>query len=697
MAFPVVETTNTTNGTGASVSPVVNLPTGIVSGNLLIALFRTADGTSGVGWPAGWTELIESTADASNDAIAIGYRQADGTEGTTITLTTSSAKFAAIAYRISGAENPTTQAPQISTVVTGTTTSPDPGSLSPTGGAKDYLWLWMGGWEGEQTSPPAGNPTNYTNPLGANSGTGGAIPTNCRVASAQRTLNAVSEDPGFWTISVSDDWTAWTLAVHPTGTVTTDKTTTALARITATTDKTITTLARVEKTVDQTTIALARITVVVDKTLTALARITATTDKTINSLSRITATTDKTTTAIANIVIPSVDKTITTLGRITVTTDKTIAALARIQQITDKTISALARIAATINKTLTAVGRITATADKTITTLGRILATVDKTLDSKARITAITDKTVNALTRITQITDKTIASLARITKVDLVSTSSILGSPTFPNPLILSHTVPVGNNKVLIVGIGYGFPGAPPTVTITFNGIALTEIITVGGNSRSALYRLVNPPVGTFNVEFTLSAGTPQQIGAMTFVEVDQTNPIESSASADLATSLNPSINITTTNNRSWILDNLQINSAGTSVEPDAGQIKRWQQREADASPDSAQGSTKVTGTAGVYTMSWTMNTSRATRLVVIGLAEAPITTDRTITAKASMISFTDKTITAKGKIQELEISAALNSNVEKIRVINSTLLRQIDLNSNISKSKEYNSVIYKA
>lgn len=215
MAFPLVQTTATTNGSAASASPVVNLPTGIVSGDLLIVLFRTAIGSSGVGWPAGWTELVESIADASDDAQAIGYRQAGASEPATISLTTASAKFAAIAYRISGAANPANQAPQVSAVATGTSATPDPASLTPTGGAKDYLWLWLGGWEGEQTSPPAGNPTNYATPLGADSGTGGAIPTNVRVASARRSINAASEDPGSWTISVSDDWTAWTLAVHP--------------------------------------------------------------------------------------------------------------------------------------------------------------------------------------------------------------------------------------------------------------------------------------------------------------------------------------------------------------------------------------------------------------------------------------------------------------------------------------------------
>lgn len=216
MAFPAVQATNTTNGTAASASAVVNLPAGIVAGDLLLVLHRSADGTalhavSG----GGWTNLFNDNSDASNDRISLWYRQADGTEGATITITQTSSKFASLAWRITGHEDPAVQAPEFATLVTGTSALPDPGAVTPTGGAKDYLFLWMGGWEGEQTSPPAGNPTNYASPFGADSGTGGAVATNCRVASASRALNAASEDPGSWTISASDDWTATVLAVHP--------------------------------------------------------------------------------------------------------------------------------------------------------------------------------------------------------------------------------------------------------------------------------------------------------------------------------------------------------------------------------------------------------------------------------------------------------------------------------------------------
>lgn len=218
MAFPVIEATATTDGTTASTAPVINLPASIAADELLLVLFRTADGGA-VGWPAGWSEMFEDSTD-SDDTIAMAWRKADGAEGATITLDTpGNGKFAAIAWRISGADDPTVQPPEFATLVTGAGTTPDPGSLSPTGGAKDYLWLWCGGWAGEQTSPPASTPTNYANALGASSGTAGVTATNCRVASADRELNAASEDPGSWTITASGSggWTATVVAVHPVG------------------------------------------------------------------------------------------------------------------------------------------------------------------------------------------------------------------------------------------------------------------------------------------------------------------------------------------------------------------------------------------------------------------------------------------------------------------------------------------------
>ncbi len=214
MASPSVVNSATTDGTSADSTPTINLPGSIVSGNTLVALFRSAAGGA-IGFPAGWTELVDASADGADDQMAVAWRKADGTEGSTIDLTSGNGKFAAIVWQISGATDPTITAPEISTVATGTDDAPDPSTVTPTGGSKDYLFLWLGGWEGKQTSPPSGNPTNYSGPLGASSGGPGSAASNCRVAGAHRELTAASEDPGSWTISASDDWSAYALAVHP--------------------------------------------------------------------------------------------------------------------------------------------------------------------------------------------------------------------------------------------------------------------------------------------------------------------------------------------------------------------------------------------------------------------------------------------------------------------------------------------------
>lgn len=215
MAFPVVEGTASTDITSATTAPVINLPAGIVAGEFLFVHVRNAAGGS-ISWPAGWTERGEGGGGGADDTDAWGYRVADGTEGSTITLTfSSSGKGAAIAHRISGTADPSILPPQFSFIVSGSSTAPDPAVLSPSGGAKDYLWLWTGAWEGEQTSPPATTPTNYSGWTGAQSGTAGAAASNCRIAHGWRQLNAANENPGSTTLSASGDWTAYTVAIHP--------------------------------------------------------------------------------------------------------------------------------------------------------------------------------------------------------------------------------------------------------------------------------------------------------------------------------------------------------------------------------------------------------------------------------------------------------------------------------------------------
>lgn len=213
MASPTVVTTATSADSSAGTSHTVNLPSGVVSGNLLVITFAINDNLDVITWPAGYTEIFEG---GGNVTLAVAYRQADGGEGATITVTSdSSSKAVAFARRITEHEDPSTQAPEASSGATGSSVNPDSDSITPTGGSKDYLFFTDHGHL--QTATNDTTPTNYSNTIEAETTSGGRIGG----AGAERQLTATSEDPGAWTISLSKTWAAITIAIHPTSGVVT--------------------------------------------------------------------------------------------------------------------------------------------------------------------------------------------------------------------------------------------------------------------------------------------------------------------------------------------------------------------------------------------------------------------------------------------------------------------------------------------
>lgn len=228
MAFPTSSAPAATNISTAVDPHTVNLPAGLAESNIALALSRVpAANRDPLSFPIGWT-ILKSVGQAgdSSDRITIAYKYliaGDAEIGASTmsvdTDTTTTRKGAWLVWRIVAAENPATLAPAISADATGNSTTPDPSAVSAPGGiARDYLVFWLGAWEGEQTSPPASNPTNYgLYVAGADTGTGGAVATNARVAGAAREINfSTTEDPPPWTINVGDDWIAWAVAFAPT-------------------------------------------------------------------------------------------------------------------------------------------------------------------------------------------------------------------------------------------------------------------------------------------------------------------------------------------------------------------------------------------------------------------------------------------------------------------------------------------------
>ena len=203
------------NESTLTTSHTVNLAGSASSGNLLLVQFYISGGSPAgtITWPSGggaFTEFFTGTN--GNNKLAWAYRQADGTEGSTITVTTSTShKSAHRAFRITGHEIPATQAPESATAATGSSTTPDPGSLSPTGGSKDYLWI---AGTAQAADDATAGPTSYTDLNTARAS------SSVTCATAERTLTAASEDPGAFTIPTGA-WIATVVAVHPAGAFTT--------------------------------------------------------------------------------------------------------------------------------------------------------------------------------------------------------------------------------------------------------------------------------------------------------------------------------------------------------------------------------------------------------------------------------------------------------------------------------------------
>lgn len=80
---------------------------------------------------------------------------------------------------------------------------------------RDYLFITVIGMDSETATATA--PAGYANTASANSGTGGAVATNCMIWGASKQTTAVtSDDPGAWTSSAPNAGaTAWTIAIPP--------------------------------------------------------------------------------------------------------------------------------------------------------------------------------------------------------------------------------------------------------------------------------------------------------------------------------------------------------------------------------------------------------------------------------------------------------------------------------------------------
>jgi hypothetical protein len=212
LAAPAVASVTETAFDTDTTDHYVDMPATVDVGDLLIVLF-TNDGNATVTTPGGWTELASNAANGAA-RLSVYYKIAAGDEdGTSVDfITSASEEAAAQVYRITDWHG--TTPPEISTAATGTSNRPNPASLNPAGwDVADTLWLAVAGQDRGDQDGPTAYPAYYTDGISTLSNISGT--SQCRTHSARRVLAAASEDPGAFTIPVSEEWVAFTIAVRP--------------------------------------------------------------------------------------------------------------------------------------------------------------------------------------------------------------------------------------------------------------------------------------------------------------------------------------------------------------------------------------------------------------------------------------------------------------------------------------------------
>ena len=193
-AYPVEQSTSTGGSSSQVTAHTVTLPTGYSADDVVVVVFRNA--AVGLTAPAGW-----ETLDISTTSSILLYRVMTGSEDPTITVTSNDARRSAWnAYRVSGVA----VAEATFIVAAGEFSTLDPPNLTiPWGSGVGSLLLTFASTR--RTANTLIAPSGYGSQLDAVSNADESSTGDVRIASAQRTADAASENPAAWGVTGDTD------------------------------------------------------------------------------------------------------------------------------------------------------------------------------------------------------------------------------------------------------------------------------------------------------------------------------------------------------------------------------------------------------------------------------------------------------------------------------------------------------------
>ena len=195
----VVGIENTVSSSGTT--PSITLPSGISSGDVIV-IFVGVDGTP----TASITGFSQDIAAVGGWAASATYyvfsKTADGTEGSSVTLTLSASEVVcASAWVVTNADD-----------ISFSTTATSTGSVTPDSPSLTTVpTLWLSSFATDNGTPTITSyPSGYENGQSLSGGSNFGSP---RLGVASKLQTSASEDPPEYTISISHNWVAVTVAI----------------------------------------------------------------------------------------------------------------------------------------------------------------------------------------------------------------------------------------------------------------------------------------------------------------------------------------------------------------------------------------------------------------------------------------------------------------------------------------------------
>jgi methionine-rich copper-binding protein CopC len=186
-----------------------------------------------------------------------------------------------------------------------------------------------------------------------------------------------------------------------------------------------------------------------------------------------------------------------------------------------------------------------------------------------------------------------------------------------------SHTVAVGDDRLLLVVTSTRGDDSVSTVTYGGSGLTLAQATGSGGSTgqRVEVWYMVAPATGANDVVVTYSGSVnPDVISAMSYTGVDQTNPIGATNGA-FGVSTGPSVSLTSTVADALIVGGVSSRGGDTDpYTPGTGTTERYDTATGthNSSDDGATGGEESAATTGSYTFDFTQSVSDDWAIVAV-------------------------------------------------------------------------------